>query len=182
MRNSTIIPKKRKLDCGCFDFAFSRNMCKAHATIASTKKRLDKHEEQEADESLQNLVEDLDYIFSRYIRLKYSDANGIVQCFTCSKKLPIAAIHNGHCIHRRDMGTRFLEDNCRPQCPECNQAHNDDPTPFRERLEKEKPSIVSWLEEQSREVCKPTRDELKMLIIDYRHKVKLLENKIKKRK
>jgi hypothetical protein len=45
--NSTIIPKKKKLACGCYDYPFSKNRCKAHATIESTKKRISKFEEQE---------------------------------------------------------------------------------------------------------------------------------------
>lgn len=37
--NSTIITKKKQLKCGCFDYAFSKGLCKTHATILSTKKR-----------------------------------------------------------------------------------------------------------------------------------------------
>lgn len=180
LRNSTIIPKKKLLKCGHFDFNFSKGRCKSCANVASTKKRLDKHEENDNDLSLQYLVDDLDAIFSRYIRLKYADENGIAQCYTCQKKLPIAAIQNGHYVHRIDMATRFLEDNCRPQCSECNSRHNDDPTIFRDALENEKSGITSWLREQAREVVKPTRDELKQEINSYRYKVKLLEKKIKK--
>lgn len=40
--NSTIIPKKKKLKCGCFDYNFSKGRCKMHATIEDTKKRMDK--------------------------------------------------------------------------------------------------------------------------------------------
>jgi hypothetical protein len=179
-RNSTIISKKRKLDCGCFDYAFSKNRCKRHATIESTNKRIEKFEEKELDEGLQNLIQDLDAIFSRYIRLKYSDEKGLVKCFTCPKVLPISEIQNGHFIHRQDMGTRFLEDNCRPQCPKCNSKHNDDPSIFKNKLEQDKKGITQWLEEQSREIIKPTRDELKQMITDYRYRVKILEKKIKK--
>ena len=89
-------------------------------------------------------------------------------------------MHNGHYIHRQDLATRFLENNCRVQCPRCNYNHNDDPVVFRNRLEAETPGITEWLLEQSREVCKPTRDELKMMIVDYRYKAKILEKKIKK--
>jgi hypothetical protein len=180
IRNSTIIPKKKALACGCYDYNFSKNRCKAHATIESTNRRIAKYEEAEDDESLQNLISDLDAVFSRFIRLKYADEKGIVPCYTCPKKLPIAQIQNGHFIHRTDMASRWLEDNCRPQCAECNSRHNDNPEPYRQRLESERKGITDWLLGQSREVVKPTRDELKMMIIDYRHKVKLLEKKLKR--
>jgi hypothetical protein len=41
--NSTIIRKKKHLGCGCFDYAFSKNRCKLHATIEDTKKRAEKY-------------------------------------------------------------------------------------------------------------------------------------------
>jgi hypothetical protein len=175
MRNSTIIPKKKKLACGCFDYNFSKNRCKAHATQAAANKRWEAHEEAESGESLQGLVEDLDAIFSRYIRLKYADEKGIVPCYTCGAKLPIAAIQNGHFVHRADMATRFMDANCRPQCPSCNYAHNEDDTAFRDRLERETPGLPAWLHEQARMVYKPTRDELRGLMGEYRFKIKALE-------
>jgi hypothetical protein len=178
--NSTIINKKKRLKCGCFDYNFSKGRCKAHATQEDAQKRIDAYEETVSDESLQNLIDDLDAIFSRYIRLKYADEKGNVACYTCGGRLPIQHIQNGHYIHRQDLATRFLESNCRPQCERCNSNHNDNPVVFRDKLETETAGITEWLLEQSREVCKPTRDELKMMIVDYRYKVKLLEKKIKK--
>lgn len=41
--NSTIIRKKKKLKCGCFDYAFSKGRCKLHATVEDTKKRAEKY-------------------------------------------------------------------------------------------------------------------------------------------
>ena len=45
--NSTIITKKKRLSCGCYDFNFSKSRCKMHATIEDTAKRIDKHQQQE---------------------------------------------------------------------------------------------------------------------------------------
>lgn len=41
--NSTIIRKKKNLKCGCFDYAFSKNRCRLHATVEDTKKRAEKY-------------------------------------------------------------------------------------------------------------------------------------------
>ena len=41
--NSTIISRKKKLSCGCFDYNFSKGRCKAHATIEDTAKRMLKY-------------------------------------------------------------------------------------------------------------------------------------------
>ncbi|OYY99539.1 MAG: hypothetical protein B7Y37_13695 [Sphingobacteriia bacterium 28-36-52] len=178
--NSTIIRKKRKLDCGCYDYAFSKNLCKAHATIKSTQKRVEKHEEQEESESIQNLISDLDFVFSHYIRNKYADDKGFVECYTCSKKAPIAEMSNGHYTSRSNYGLRFMEDNCRVQCYACNSKHETDITPFKIALEKEKQGITEWLETQARQVYKPTREELKQLLAEYRYKLNDVKKKFKK--
>ena len=177
--NSTIIRKKRKLDCGCYDYAFSKNLCKAHATIKSTQKRIEKHEEEQETESIQNLIQDLDVVFSQYIRYKYAGVDGMVECFTCSKRLPISQMSAGHYIARGNYGLRFMEDNTRVQCYQCNSKHETDILPFKNKLESERKRITEWLEEQARQVYKPTRDELKQLLIEYRYKLNDLK-KIKK--
>jgi hypothetical protein len=180
--NSTIIRKKKKCaSCGTLDFIFSKGLCKQCATVKSVQRRMSNVEEAEEGETLQTLTEDLDRVYSRYVRLKYMDPKtGLIQCFTCPTKLPIHLIQNGHYIHRGDKGLRFLDDNCRPQCPACNSRHNDDKEPYKSRLEKEKPGITDWLEEQARLVAKPTRSELKELLVQYRYKLKIAESKLKK--
>ena len=62
----------------------------------------------------------LDAIFSKYIRLKYSDDRGNCRCISCGKVFPWKEIQCGHYMSRRYMSTRFSEDNCRPQCVACN--------------------------------------------------------------
>lgn len=174
MHNSTIISKKKLLKCGCYDYNFSKGRCKTHATIESTNKRVAEYESGIEDESISNLIDDLDAVFSKYIRNKHA-VNGMVQCFTCPAILPIAEIQNGHFIHRTDLATRFLEDNCKPQCPNCNRIHNEDASIFSSKLEQQNKGITQHLLELSRTVCKPTRDELKQLLIEYRYKLKLLK-------
>ena len=86
-------------------------------------------------------------------------------------------MQNGHYIHRTDMATRFLTDNTKPQCPPCNSKHNDDPEPYRTKLEQERNGITEHLLELSRQVVKPTRDELKSLIAELRFKYNLVKKK-----
>ena len=70
--------------------------------------------------SKSKLRDKLDAIFSKYIRLKYSDKNGYCRCISCGKVFFWKDIQNGHYMSRRYMSTRFSEDNCRPQCVACN--------------------------------------------------------------
>lgn len=70
--------------------------------------------------SKKKLIEKLDSIFSKYIRLKYSDSQGICQCISCTTRKRWTDIQNGHYMSRRYFSTRWSEDNCRPQCVACN--------------------------------------------------------------
>ena len=65
--------------------------------------------------SKSKLRDKLDAVFSKYIRLKYSDDKGYCRCISCGKVFPWKEIQNGHYMSRRYMSTRFSEDNCRPQ-------------------------------------------------------------------
>lgn len=85
----------------------------------------------------QKLKKKLDAVFSKYIRHKYADDNGDVQCYTCSVKKPISEMQNGHWIPRNILNTRFDEDNCRPQCVGCNMFNKGRPDVFSVNLLKE---------------------------------------------
>ena len=65
------------------------------------------------------LVTNLDTIFSKYIRTKYSK-NGNVECVTCGRVYDISKIQNGHFISRKHYATRWDEENVAPQCYGCN--------------------------------------------------------------
>jgi len=59
-------------------------------------------------------------VFSRYIRLKYSDWDGYCVCVTCDKSHPYKEMNSGHYIHNRNS-CYFDERNVHPQCVYCNQ-------------------------------------------------------------
>lgn len=175
--NSTIIVKKKRcVNCGNIDYHFSKKMCKQCATVASTQKRIEEFEDD--SESFKNLVSDLDHVFSQYIRNKYSDKNGIVECYTCGKKEKIADMQCGHFMGRSNLGTRWMDANCRPQCMECNYFKTGNIEEFEYKLHEENAALVEYLRETARQAVRPTRDELKCLIIEYRSKLNLVKKKI----
>lgn len=149
-----------------------------HATIQSTTKRAEKVDSQGDD--LSGLIEDLDTVFSKYVRLKGADENGFVQCFTCDA-MPIVWTQTqcGHFIPRSHLATRWEEANCRPQCRCCNELKSGNLGAFKDRLEDEHPGITEWVSEQSRQISKLARSELKHLLLMYRAKLKLAEKKLK---
>lgn len=63
----------------------------------------------------------LDAIFSKYIRLRDSDCNGIIRCITCKKPFFWKEGDAGHFIQRDRKATRFDEKNVNGQCPHCNR-------------------------------------------------------------
>ena len=176
MRNSTIIVKKKRcVNCGKIDYHFSKKMCKQCATVYSTQKRLEQFEDD--TESFQNLVQDLDHVFSQYIRCKYADKNGMVECYTSGKKYHWKEIQCGHFIPRANLGTRWLEANCRPQSLEENYYKMGNIEEFEYKLNLENNSVVEYLREEAKQITKPTKDELKGLILEYRNKLNWVKKK-----
>jgi ribosomal protein L37E len=174
--NSTIIVKKKRcVNCGNIDYHFSKKMCKQCATMHSTQKRMEEFEDD--SESFQNLTSDLDYVFSQYLRNKYADKTGVVECYTCNKKYKISEMQCGHFMGRSNLSTRWMEDNCRPQCEQCNCYKDGNIEEFEYRLHKENNALVEYLREIARQAVRPTRDELKGLILEYRAKLNLVKKK-----
>jgi 5-methylcytosine-specific restriction endonuclease McrA len=179
--NSTIINKKKIcVKCGKLDYWFSKKMCKGCTTISSTTKRVDKYDEEIQEASWQNLCDDLDAIFSRYIRLRDADENGMVKCYTCPVIKPISEMQCGHFIPRANLATRWLPENCKPQCKGCNEFKDGALDAFAAHLEQDNFGAVDSLNELKRERYKPGISDLKQLIQEYRHKVKFLQVKLKK--
>lgn len=155
-------------------------LCHTHYWGQINQKSVAKAQEKElaGDVDLQTLVDDLDIIFSRYIRLKEANEHGIVHCYTCDVSKHWKEMQCGHFISRAHMYTRFSEDNCKGQCPTCNTAKDGNLKAFAAHLESDKPGSVEILQEQGRIIQHWTRDELKAMISDYTRKVKLLMNNI----
>jgi len=70
--------------------------------------------------SRSQLVKELDQIFSRYIRLRDADKNGICSCITCSAKVHWKNIQCWHFLTRGNYKYRWSENNCFAQCMPCN--------------------------------------------------------------
>lgn len=128
----------------------------------------------------QSLIHDLDFTFSRYIRIREANTNGIAECYTCGKSSHWTTLQCGHYIKRADTLLRWDSRNARTQCVECNCNKHGNMEVYTDNLEKEYPGLPLQLKEESREVNKYGREELKQLLIDYRAKLKLVELKFKK--
>ena len=142
------------------------NKFKATEVKVKGKKLPDKY-------SKKKLTENLDEIFSKYIRLKYADSNGICQCISCTSRKHWKEIQCGHYMSRRYFATRWSEDNCRPQCVACNIFNQGNIQAYRVSLIKQiGEQRVNLIEARARqETCKYGEFELSALIQHYTKEV-----------
>lgn len=132
-----------------------------------------KNPKKSSKRSKSKLMEDLDKIFSRYIRIKYAMQNGYCRCISCGRIHHWKEIQNGHYMSRRHLSTRWAEDNCRPQCVACNIFNQGNAQAYRVALIKEiGEQRVNLIEARARqETCKYSEFELKTLIDHYKKEV-----------
>jgi len=121
--------------------------------------------------------------FSRFIRLRASDENGVGKCFTCGRIKEVKHMDCGHFVKRQHSATRFNEYNCQLQCKHCNAFEQGKDAIFRENLVSlygEK--IVLLLESSKRSFSKLGKVELNYLAELYKTKTNelLKEKNIKK--
>jgi hypothetical protein len=64
----------------------------------------------------------------------YADHQGYVTCYTCDTRIEWQQSDCGHFIRRQHSSVRFHEDNCRPQCIECNRNNDGMEESFEEHL------------------------------------------------
>lgn len=170
--NSTIRVNKKNLECGHFDFEFSRGRCKQCATVQDVLSKDVK--ENQPVEDLSGLIDDADVLVSRFVRMSAADENGMAHCFTCPD---IQHWKNGDAGHFVKRGCLFLRHdlrNIRFQCRTCNRHKDGRSAIFSVNLEKEQPGIVDELMHESRIVHHVTREELRAIISDMTNKLSKL--------
>ena len=117
-------------------------------------------------------------IFSKYIRLKYADKNGMVECYTCGTKKFWKEMQAGHGFSGRENSILFDEEIVRPQCKYCNIYRQGNYDIFHAKLIKEYGiDILDRKIRQKNTVKKFTSEELHEKYEHYRLEVeKLLKN------
>lgn len=178
--NSTIRPKYGYCQHpGCKTYGpLTKKLCGIHYWQTNKLKSVAKMEEKELvrEESLSAVIEDLDAIFSQYIRLRDSDENGYVTCY-CGKTVYYTEADNSHFMPRAHMNTRFSEDNCHGSCRYCNQTLKGNLLVYGTWLEKRRAGSVEALECQAVALYKYDVSELKGLIAYYAKEVRLMKAK-----
>lgn len=129
------------------------------------------------------LIEKLDNVFSMFIRLRDSNANGTFRCISCGRILPFEQADCGHYINRKHMSLRFSEKNCNAQCRSCNRFDEGNIQGYRRGLiAKYGESTVILLEAMKNETNKLSEFDLKAMIDHYRKNVEVLKEIINYKK
>ena len=115
----------------------------------------------------------LDTIFSRYIRLRDTDAYGKGKCFTCGCDVTYFNAECGHFRSRRHESTRWHPNNAHIQCIECN--HGDSMVQYIIAMEEKHPDEVNDLVALSNQSVKLTKDDKERI---YQHYKKLVKDLI----
>lgn len=113
-------------------------------------------------------------VFSIFIRLRDTDANGIGKCFTCTRF--VTWNKNGHCGHgipRQHMSTKYDEKNNHLQCKLCNGPEGGNQAVYKEQVNK-KYGAQTWdlLLLKSKSAFKWTQFEVDALTKHYQQEVK----------
>ena len=123
-----------------------------------------------------DLVNELDRIFSLFIRYRDTMPNGYFQCISCGKIKPFNKADCGHYINRQHMSTRFDEMNCNAQCSHCNRFMEGNIQDYRRRLVAKYGERNVLLLEAKKNVSKQFSDfQLEKLITHYKEEAKKLK-------
>lgn len=171
-----MIERKKKPCIQCLQekFIFSHGRCKECDT--KVKSLIKKVKKKEKKEKIPELIKKLDEVFSKYIRLRNADENGLVRCFTSGIILHWTKAHAGHFISRRHLGTRWNEINVQVQSVSENMFNQGNSPEFgRKIIEIYGKEQHDNLFVQSTLNKKFSRFELQELILIYENKLKEYE-------
>lgn len=152
----------------------TKGLCQQHYWESIRMKSAQKLQEKEVidEDGLPELIEEADAIFSRYVRLAAADENGIVSCYICGDKVRWQDAQAMHFISRSCLYLRWDVRNVKAGEKSCNEFKGGNLIRFAKALNKEMPGLTDILMEESRIVYKPTREEVRRIILEYSGKVK----------
>lgn len=120
-------------------------------------------------------ISNADKWFSRFIRLRDADENGIGRCCTCGTRKEVKQMDCGHYVGRQYKTTRFSENNCHIQCKHCNGFNEGRKVEFRKFLvEKYGADVVMSLETAIYRTIKMGAVELKFIAEHYKAQTEIM--------
>ena len=124
------------------------------------------------------LINKLDRIFSEYIRKRDANKQGFVKCITSGKKYHYTEVDAGHFISRKEMSTRWNEDNVWAQSRFENRFRYGNLWIYGQALEKKKKGLPKHLYKLSKETVKYSIADLQELIDKYKKKLDIQNKRL----
>ena len=107
---------------------------------------------------LSTLQAKADSLMSEYIRRKHADEHGYVTCVSCGRSFRWQDVDNGHFISRRHFATRYIEENCHPECKGCNRFNHDHLIGYTQSMiDLYGKSGINELQEESKRLLSPSQ-------------------------
>lgn len=118
-------------------------------------------------------------VFSRYVRLRDTDKDGVGKCFTCSVRRYWRDLDCGHGAGRQHKGTKYNEKNNHVQCGKCNGFEGGRREVYKLEMDKRYgPGTWGLMEMASRKPFKLGKTECDIMITFYEQQIeKILETK-----
>jgi|TARA_B100001093_G_scaffold341913_1_gene326761 hypothetical protein len=124
------------------------------------------------------LINKLDRIFSEYIRKRDADKKGYVTCITSKKKYHYTEVDAGHFISRKEMATRWHEDNVYAQSRYDNRYRYGKQYEYGLALEKKKKGLPKHLYNLSKKTVKYSISDLQEMIDTYKNKLDIQNKRL----
>jgi len=120
----------------------------------------------------------LDEYFSKFIRLRDTNADGVGFCIDCGVRMDWSEIECGHFASRGFMNTRWDEMNSHAQHYHCNRGLSGRQFEYGKALDiRYGEGTAEALLQKSKQIKKWTQIELKEMLTEYQQKVKALLQK-----
>lgn len=134
---------------------------------------------QKRRESIPVLKRKLDEVFSKFIRLRDTNEDGVGYCIDCGARMTWEHVQCGHFMVRERMSTRWNEQNCAGQRDGCNMEASGRQYEMGLGLDSRYgKGTADSLVQQSLNIRQWTPQDLMEMILDYREKVnELLKTK-----
>ena len=154
----------------------SRRQSQKLSDMYYIKKKKSEVKQKSSKPSKSTLIDKLDTVFSKFIRLRDAMPSGMFRCISCGQIKPLEQADCGHYHSRMHMSTRFDEDNCHAECRYCNRFKADHMIGYRENLiRKIGQQRFLLLEVKAGETKKWSDFELEQLAKYYRARVEMLQ-------
>jgi len=123
-----------------------------------------------------NLQTKLDKIFSEYIRLRDSYANGYGRCISCGKIVHWKEADAGHFVCRKHLSLRYDEHNVNLQCRACNRFDEGNKIGYHRRLvEKYGEGVIDLLVIRRNTFTSYSKGDYELMIRHFSGKIKELK-------